>query len=431
MSLLALALAALRERPLTTALNVVLLALGVGTLTALLLVGRQVEDRLSAGAQGVDFVVGAKGSPLQLILSSVYHIDSPTGNVPRAEVEALRANRAVAEVIPLALGDSYRGVRVVGTEPSFLAHYEAKLAEGRPWEAPGDVVVGARAARMVGLAVGDTLVSAHGLGADGLEHDEAPLVVVGVLAPGASVADGLLLTSVETVWAVHGLGVEPPDVGAERAEAETVGTPAMPPPPGTDAPAMPPAPAGPPGSDGRDYTAALVTVASPIAVALLPRQVNATTSMQAAVPAQEIQRLLRLLGVGLATLRAFGLALLAASLLGVFVALTTALQARRADLAVFRALGAHRRTLFGLVLLEGTLLTLAGLALGLALGHLGAELLGRLAPGEGATVPLTGWTWAPAELGLVAAVLGASGLASLLPALGAMRTPVADTLARA
>ena len=172
-------------------------------------------------------------------------------------------------------------------------------------------------------------------------------------------------------------------------------------------------------------------MASPIAVALLPRQVDATTSMQAAVPAQQIQRLLRLLGVGVATLRLFGLALLAASLLSVFAALTAALQARRTDLAVFRALGAHRRTLLGIVLLEGVLLTLAGLALGLALGHVAAEALGRLAPGDGATVPLTGWTWVPAEWGLAAAVLGVGALASLVPALGAYRTPVADTLARA
>ena len=424
MSPLALALAALRDRPFGTALNVLLLALGVATLTALLLLGRQVEDRLGAGAEGIDFVVGAKGSPLQLILSSVYHIDSPTGNVPRAEVEALRANRAVAEVIPLALGDSYRGVRIVGTEPSYLEHYGAVLAEGRVWTAPSEVVLGARAAAATGLSLGDTLVSAHGLGEDGMTHDEAPLVVVGRLAPGASVADGLVLTAVETVWDVHGLG-------------EVVGTPAMPPPPGAPAeavgmPAMPlpGAPAAAP-SDGRDYTAALVKVASPIAVALLPRQVDATTSMQAAVPAQQIQRLLRLLGVGVATLRLFGLALLAASLLSVFAALTAALQARRTDLAVFRALGAHRRTLLGLVLLEGVLLTLAGLAVGLALGHVAAEALGRLAPGDGATVPLTGWTWVPAEWGLAAAVLGVGVLAALVPALGAYRTPVADTLARA
>ena len=453
MSVFALALAHLRRRPLVTALTVLLLALSVGTLAALLLLSRQTERTLARGAEGIDMVVGAKGSPLQLILSSVYHLDSPTGNIPRALLDTLRANRAVAEAIPLALGDSYEGVRVAGTEPALLDLYGATVAEGAAWSDEREVVLGARAAAATGLSVGDTFASAHGLRDEIYAHDEAPLSVVGVLAPGAGTLDGLILTSVETVWAVHSLDgplpppppgtdadLPPPPPGAEAAlPPPPPGTEAAlpPPPPGASAAVPPPPPgarpAAPPGmaSDGRDLTAILVRVASPIATALLPRQINAQTTLQAAVPAQELQRLLRLLGVGLSTLRLFGIALLLAAALSVFVALTTSFQARRGDLATMRALGADRRTLLGLTLLEGTLLAVAGLALGLLGAHVAVEVLGRVAVGDGSTVRLTGGTWAPAEGALAALVLGVAFVASLLPALRAYRTDVSRTLAEA
>ncbi|MDX1420244.1 MAG: FtsX-like permease family protein [Rubricoccaceae bacterium] len=399
MNALQLALAYLRQRPLATALNVLLLALGVATLAVLLLFGQQVERNLAAGAEGVDFVIGAKGSPLQLILSSVYHLDTPTGNIPLAEADSVAAHPAVASAIPLALGDSYRGVRIVGTDSSYVALYGGELAEGRLWAGPGEVVLGARVAAAEGLSVGDAVVSEHGVSEGAAEHGE-PLAVVGVLAPGAAVLDGLILTAVETVWDVHGLSEE------ERAAL----------PPGFEPP--------PP-----QLTALLIEGSSPAAVAIYPRYVNAETNLQAAVPAIELQRLLRLLGVGVATLRLFGIVLLAAAALGVFIALTNAMRERRYDLAVMRSLGASRAKLLALVFLEGLLLATLGLIAGLALGHGAVEALGRLALGDGTTLALTGWTWAPAEGLLVLVLLGVGLVASLLPGLLAYRTDVARTLA--
>lgn len=399
MNALQLALAYLRQRPLATALNVLLLALGVATITVLLLFGRQVERNLASGAEGVDFVIGAKGSPLQLILSSVYHLDTPTGNIPLAEADSVAAHPAVASAIPLALGDSYRGYRIVGTDSSYVAFYGGALASGRLWAGPGEVVLGARVAEAEGLSVGDAVVSEHGVSAGAAEHGE-PLAVVGVLTPGAAVLDGLILTSVETVWDVHGLSEE------ELADL----------PPGFEPP--------PP-----QLTALLIEGSSPAAVAIYPRYVNAETNLQAAVPAIELQRLLRLLGVGFATLRLFGIVLLAAAALGVFIALTNAMRERRYDLAVMRSLGASRTKLLALVLLEGLLLAVLGLAVGLALGHGAVEVLGRLAVGDGSTLVLTGWTWAPAEGVLVLVILGVGLAASLLPGLLAYRTDIARTLA--
>ena len=147
MNVVRLAFAYARRRPLTTAFNVALLALGVATITLVILLSRELEQRLVREAAGIDLVVGAKGSPLQLVLAGVYHADVPPGNVPLAAVEELARRPLVRQVIPMALGDSYRGYRIVGTVPAFVAHYGAIPAQGRAWTAPMEAMLGSEVAR--------------------------------------------------------------------------------------------------------------------------------------------------------------------------------------------------------------------------------------------------------------------------------------------
>ena len=130
MNLGAVALSYARRSPLTTLLNVIMLTLGVATIVLLLLLSHQLDESLQRDARGIDLVVGAKGSPLQLILAGVYHLDVPPGNIALDEVEKLRANPLIAQVITISLGDSYRTFRIVGTEPAFVTHYGAELASG-------------------------------------------------------------------------------------------------------------------------------------------------------------------------------------------------------------------------------------------------------------------------------------------------------------
>jgi len=172
----------------------------------------------------------------------------------------------------------------------------------------------------------------------------------------------------------------------------------------------------------------LVQYASPLAAATLPRAVNAGPTLQAASPAYESARLFRMLGVGVEVLRAFGLVLVIAAGLSVFIALTNALEERRYDLAVMRMLGASRVKLMGLLLIEAIALSAAGAVLGLALGHVLMEVLGA-ALRAAQQVPVTGWTWAPAELWLMVLALGVGILAALLPAWRASRAEVAPVLA--
>jgi putative ABC transport system permease protein len=400
-NLFALSLAYLRARPLATALNLLLLALGIATITVLLLATTQLEERMGRDARGIDLVAGAKGSPMQLVLAAVFHIDAPAGNIPLADALALAKNRAVKKAIPLALGDSYRGFRIAGTNHDYPAHYAARIDQGRLWQSPLEAVLGADVAAASGLAVGATFSGSHGLEGGGDAHDSAPYKVVGVLARNGSVIDRLVLTSVESVWAVHRHGEPGEDPAKLLADME---------------------------EEEKELTALLIQYATPLAAALLPRQVNAGATLQAASPAYESARLFRMIGVGVDVLRAFGFVLVLAAGLSVFIALLNALEDRRYDLAVMRMLGAGRSRLMGLMLLEGAALALAGGVAGIALGHLFTELLGR-ALGQAKQAAVTGWNWHPAEGWLLGLALAVGLAAALLPAWRAYRTDVAPVLA--
>jgi putative ABC transport system permease protein len=253
-----------------------------------------------------------------------------------------------------------------------------------------EAVLGAEAAAGTRLGTGQKFAGAHGLSAGGDLHEEEPFSVVGVLAPTGSVIDRLVLTSSESVWEVHEHGGRP----AER----------------------------------REITALLVQYATPLAAALLPRLINAGSSLQAASPAYESARLFRMIGVGVDVLRAFGLVLVLVAGLSVFIALLNALEDRRYDLAVMRMLGASGARLMGLMLLEGVTLSALGGVAGIALGHLFAELLG-IALKTAQQVAVSGWAWDAREPWLLLLAVGVGIVAALLPAWRAYRADVAPVLA--
>lgn len=444
MSLLRLSLAYLRRRWTTALLNVLLFAIGSTTVALLLLFDHQLHQRLSRDAEGIDMVVGAKGSPLQIILSNVYHVDVPTGNIPLAEAEKLKSNPLVRSTIPLALGDSAGGFRIVGTTHDYVSQYGAVAADGGLWQRPMEVTVGAEVARTLGLKVGVGLVGSHGLVAGGSQHEEAPYRVVGVLAPSHSVLDRLVLTDVRSVWQVHeahhddATGHDDAEAGgdtghdAHPADHEHRGGEADPPTGSDDngtgiaATAVASDEAG---AAHREITALLIKYRSPLAAALLPRVVNARANLQAASPAFETARLLNLVGVGTDTLRAFGALLIAASTLGVLVGLYNALRERRYDLAILRTLGATRMTLMWHVIIESVLLVMAGALLGMLLAHLSAEAAGRWIP-RATDLGLTGAIWLPQETLMIGIALVIGVIAALVPAIQAYRLDIARVLAR-
>lgn len=411
--MITLALAYLRDRPLTLALNLLLLAMSVAMLVLLLQMGTQASARFERDVRGVDLVVGAKGSPLQLILSSLLHIDQPTGNIPHDARALLERDPAVARVVPLALGDSFDGFRIVGTDAGFAALYGTRLAAGRTFTAPMEAVIGADVARATGAGLGQKFVGSHGVGdeEEGQDqgHDHAPFEVVGILAPSGGVTDRLILTSVESVWKVHGIEAHH-DKEDEGHDHDHLGT-------GPEAPET-------------ELTALLVTYRSAAGALRIPAMINRQSALQAAVPATETARLIDLVGASIAGTRVFAWLLAATGGLAILVALVGMVRSREGDLALLRVMGASRATVFGTVMLEGVITALAG---ALA-GWLGAHALIAAARATIPTLAALGFApfqVLPQELGLVLGVAGIGALAALVPALRVYRIDPVRVLARA
>ena len=461
MNLLQLSLSNLSLSPLSTAVNILLLSLGTGSIAILLIATHLLSAALIRDAADIDLVVGAKGSPLQLVLSGLYHADIPTGNIRLSEARTWMEHPMVESAIPLSLGDSHKGFRIVGTNEDYVDIYDGQLAEGKLPSNLLEIAIGSSVSKATGLSLGATFAGQHGLDGAGHAHDEDGYTVVGIFEASDTVLDRLLITTLESVWLVHGESrpnsetydstqTNRPrehedvhaDAEAEASEAmledhhenehvkhqhqhehehghedelisEYVGDKEK----QTTAHA-----------EAQAITVLLVKYATPIAAITLPRKINDESALQAASPAYEITRLLQVIGIGIGWLQAFAAILVASAVLSIFAALYASLKARRNDLAVLRCLGATRSELFMLLLFEGVILTTAGIVFGLIAAHGGIELT-AIAMGDAQNFPFTGFVWAPTEFVLVGGLLAAGVLSSLIPSWQAFSTDVPRTLA--
>ena len=437
-----LALAYLRDRPLTTALNVILLALAVAMLVLIIQFGSQAGSRFERDVEGIDLVVGAKGSPSQLILSSVLHVDQPTGNIPLSSLETLRSDPAVNLAVPLALGDNFEGFRIVGTDESFAQVYELTLAQGTDFEGSMQAVLGAEVAQETGAQLGQKFVGTHGLSDDAdasQEHDHAVFETVGILAPSGTVADRLILVSYESVWEVHGIGHSEHDhdeghdhdhnhgedqEGEEHHDhSEIAGQDADEDSAGTVLQAQSNAPEA-------ELTALLVQYANASGAIRIPAMINRQTQLQAAVPAQETARLLNLFGASIEALRAFAWLIAATGGLAILVASLNIARTREGDLALLRVMGASRMQVCATILFEGVITA----ALGAVLGWFSAHAMLMVARARFPMLDDLGLqAWAPSlsELLLLPIVLMIGAIAALIPAIRVYRNDPARIIARA
>lgn len=408
MNLFLLSWSYIKRRKLATFLNILLLAIGIASIVLLLLVGSQLEENMTNNGQDIDLVVGAKGSPTQLILSSIYHADVPTGNISVEDAESIGRNNLVGKSIPLSIGDSFEGVRIVGTTIDYLDLYEAEVVRGEIWDREGEVVVGSQVASEKQLALGDELVSSHGL-SGGEKHDDHAMTVVGILNRSGTVLDRLILTSSETIWDSHSDESEidlesiPPHLREMASQANKQ-------------------------NEERQYTALLIQYASSAAAASFPRFVNSQTNLQAASPAVETTRLFSLLEMFFKVIRGFAFILVLASIIGLFIAMFNALRDRDYDLALLRTLGGSRTLLFKHILLEGFILSLAGGVLGIILGHLGTSLFGSWTESRG--LPMNGLYFHSGEFIVLGAVILLGLLAACIPAYRAFNKDIDQSLSK-
>ena len=336
------------SKPLSSAISLVLLILGVGIISLLLQLNSLIKDQMNNNLKGIDMVVGAKGSPLQLILSSVYHIDSPTGNISLKEAENISNNRMVGSSVKILYGDNYKGFRIVGAEKKFIDLYNGVIKEGKEWNSPYEVLVGSKVYEKLKINLGDELVSSHGLRETGEAHDDEYFKVVGLLEPSNSVIDQLIVTSPESVWDIHDTHDHDDE---EEHEHE---------------------------HEDKEITAMLIKFKSPMNIIQFPRQINENTNLQAAVPSYEISRLFKLFGFGIETLSYLAYIIIIVSGFSLFINLFNSMSERKYEMALIRTLGASRFQLSTMIIFESLILTILGFILGLLFSRFGVMFVSSL-----------------------------------------------------
>lgn len=343
-------------RPLNATLNLIIFATGIGIITMLGLVQNQFENQFQRNIEGIDMVMGASGSPLQLILSAVYHIDAPTGNIDLPEAEKWMKHPYIASAIPLAYGDSYLSFPMVGTNHDYAQHFGAELSQGKWYQKNYEVVIGSTVADKLKLKMGDSFYSTHGQQEGGEAHEANSWRVAGILKPTGKIIDKLILSNIESVWAIHGEGEHIHDETCEHSHDK-------------EAP--------------KAITAVLMKYRNPMAAMQLPRLIREQSkNIQLAQPAIEINRLFSLLGIGIDAIKLLAYFIMGLSAVSIFISIYNTLKERVYELAMMRTMGASRFKVFSLILLEGLLYSIVGYLLGLVLGILGYWLMALMAEGE-------------------------------------------------
>jgi putative ABC transport system permease protein len=412
-TLFPLAAKSLWNRRLTSVLVVISIALSVALLLGVERLRTQARTSFANTLSETDLIVGARGSPMNLLLYSVFRIGDPTNNVRWASYQTIAARPQVAWTVPLSLGDSHRGFRVLGTTAAYFQHYRygrgqsLQLAEGREFADLFDAVLGAEVADRLGYRLGQSIVIAHGAGEVSFAlHDDKPFRVVGILARTGTPVDQTVHVSLAGIEAIHADWQGGAPTPGLRLSAEQVRLLDLTP---------------------KTITAFLVGLKSKIAIFRVQREINAFADepLLAILPGLTLQQLWDLLGVAENILLAVSGMVVLVGLTVMLTALLTGLNERRREMAILRAVGARPRQIFSLVLGESLALALCGATLGVLLLQGGLLLAGPLLETR-LGLSIAGWPPSPHEWILLIAVLGSSLVAGLFPAWQAYRYSLTD-----
>ena len=416
MHLLRIALASLANRRFTALLTVFAIALSVCLLLAVERVRTEARASFASTISGTDLIVGARSGSVNLLLYSVFRIGNATNNIRWDSFETLSKHPQVKWAIPLSLGDSHRGYRVLGTDTGYFEHYRygrgqpLQLAQGKPFADLFEVVLGAEVAEALNYKLGDQIVLAHGVATVSLtQHDDKPFRVVGILARTGTPVDRTLHISLAGMEALHvdwqnGM----PARGNAKVSAEQARDMHLKP---------------------KAITAVLLGLKSKVATFAVQRQVNEYRGepLLAILPGVALQELWSLMGTAEKALFVVSLFVVLTGLIGMLTAILTSLNERRREMAILRSVGARPWHIAGLLVLEALTLALAGAALGLALLYGGiAASQGWVQAQYGLYLPLalpSAYEWS-----LLGAILGAALLMGGVPAWRAYRQSLADGL---
>ncbi len=408
--ILSLALRSISNRAGTALLTILTVAISVTLFLGVEKVRHGARASFENTISGVDLIVGARSSPVNLLLYSVFHIGDATNNITWDSYQAVAGAPGVAWTVPVSLGDSHRGYRVVGTTPAYFEHYQygdgrpVRFAQGEPFDDLFSAVAGADVGRELDYAVGDEIVVGHGTGSVSfVEHDSNPFRITGVLQPTGTPLDRSVFVGLEAIEAIHlggstGTGTS---LTAEQLRTRDLSP--------------------------EQITAFYVGLTSPVAALRLQRQVNTYPDepLQAVLPGVALVQLWSVVGAAERTLSAVAAFVVLVGLVSILTAILTSLNERRREMAILRALGARPHQIFVLLVAESALLALAGAVIGTGLTYgglaIGAPLIearfGLLLPG---LVP------GLYDLAIIALVTGAAAVLGLIPAWRAYRNSLAD-----
>lgn len=411
-------------KPLNTILSIILLTASVAIISLLILLQEQFEKQFSSNIDGVDVVLGAQGSPLQLILSSVYQVDAPTGNISYSEAKTWMKHPFVKSAIPLAFGDNYRGFKIVGTIPAYLDKFGATVSQGKIFQSDFEVVVGAEIAKKLNIKVGDKFFGSHGDAAEGEVHEEFAYKVSGIASPTGKVIDNLILCNIPSVWAMHE-NHEHTDENPEHGEEGHIHFE------GDEHEHHNHEAAMPVSEEGKEITAVLIKFRNKMGFVTWPRLIAQNTKMQAASPAIEINRLFSLFGIGLQALQYLAYGIMLISGISIFIALYTTLKERKYEFALLRVGGASRIQLLSLVMFESILLCFVGFIFGTIVGRIALFLISSSTDEEyKMTFDPFAFVWKKEGILFIVTIF-VGVLAAAIPAIKAYRLNISKTLAYA
>jgi putative ABC transport system permease protein len=408
-----LALQSLRNRLLTAVLTVLAIAVSVMLLLGVEKVRLGARQSFADTISNTDLIVGARSGSIQLLLYSVFRIGNATNNVTWPSYQEIAKQPEVAWVVPMSLGDSHHGFRVLGTSVDYFTRYQYRrgqsltFAAGHPFSDLFDVVIGSDVAATLGYHVGDRIVVAHGLGRVAfVEHEDKPFRVSGILDKTGTPVDKTLHVSLEAIEAIHIDWQNGMPVAGQSISADAVRSMKLEP---------------------KAITAALVGLKSKLSTFKLQRLINEYPEepLSAIIPGAALQELWGLVGTAETALSVVSAMVVATALLGMVTTILTTLNERRREMAILRSVGARPATILGLLTTEATLLTLAGVVLGTALLYLSLALL---QPYVDRTYGIRIGIDPPTarELITLGTIIAAGFFAGLIPAIRAYRMSVAD-----
>jgi putative ABC transport system permease protein len=333
----------IKSKPLYTFLSVFIASLSIALLLGTQQLKRSFENQIENNLGKVDVVVGAKGSPLQLVLASVLHLDNPTGNISYKKALKISKNPLIKSAVPISYGDNYKGYRIVGTTHEYIALYDGELKKGHLVENAMEVILGNSVAQKLNLKIGDTLLSAHGLVENSIEEHDELLTVVGILKPTKKVIDRLIITNLESIWNVHHHKSEVNHEGHDYGKS----------------------------IDEKEITSLLIRFKSPRGLLPFLRRINERTNMQAALPKYELHKLYEYTSIGFKTISLIAYLILVISCITLFISLYKMVKERAFDLAILRTYGASNFQLIKMVFYEGFIVVFSSFLLGFLLLKIG------------------------------------------------------------